>query len=117
MRPYRRFEVDRGKRNDAQAGTRTVLVAALCLVIGFGLGGLWHSRRAQRSALPAEAEAPGPEATIRSAGARSVPPNLAAPAQLKSDPAIVAEVKRRIPNFAALPLEEGSWVLREAALK
>jgi hypothetical protein len=33
------------------------------------------------------------------------------------DPGILAEVKRRIPNFAALSLEEGSQMLREAALK
>jgi hypothetical protein len=38
-------------------------------------------------------------------------------ATLPVDPAIFAEVKRQLPNFASVSLEEGSQILREAALK
>jgi len=38
-----------------------------------------------------------------------------APAQ--TDPALLEEVKRAVPNFATLPLEEGEAVLHDAALK
>ena len=38
-------------------------------------------------------------------------------ANLPADPTIVAEVKRQIPNFASVSLEEGAQTLRQAALK
>jgi hypothetical protein len=38
-------------------------------------------------------------------------------AALPVDPAILAEVKRQLPNFASVSLEEGSQILRETALK
>ena len=52
-----------------------------------------------------EAQAPATPAMVS--------PVAAAP----PDPAIVAEVKRQIPNFATVPLEEGSQILRAAALR
>jgi len=36
---------------------------------------------------------------------------------LPVDPSIIAEVKRQIPNFASVSLDDGSQILREAALK
>src|SRR6185436_17965972 len=38
-------------------------------------------------------------------------------ATLPVDPAVIAQVKRKIPNFASVTLEEGSQILREAAVK
>jgi ABC-type uncharacterized transport system involved in gliding motility auxiliary subunit len=38
-------------------------------------------------------------------------------ATLPVDPAILAEVKRQLPNFASVSLEEGSQILRDTALK
>ena len=105
------------RRNHAQAGIRTLLVATLCLLIGFGLGGLWHSRRTQRSAVNTEKETPREDAGTLSAGTTAVRQSVPAPVQIKFDPAIIAEVKRLIPNFASVSLEEGSQILREAALK
>ena len=112
-------EVDPGKPrgNHAQAGIRTLLVAVLCLFIGFGLGGLWHSRRTQRSPVNTERETPREDAGTLSAGPTAVRQSVQAPVQIKFDPAIMAEVKRQIPNFASVSLEEGSQILREAALK
>jgi len=105
------------RRCHAQAGIRTLLVAALCLFIGFGLGGLWHSRRTQRNAVNTEAETPREDAGRLSAGTTAVLQSVQAPVQIKPDPAIVAEVKRQIPDFASVSLEEGSQILREAAVK
>ena len=50
MKPFPPRQIVHVKRhaNHAQAALRTVIVAALCLGIGFGLGGLWRSRRVQR---------------------------------------------------------------------
>ena len=103
------------RRNHAQAGIRTLLVAALCLFIGFGLGGLWHSRRTQRSTVNTETRSE--DAGRLSAGTTAVLQSVQAPVQIKPDPDIVAEVKRRVPNFVSVSLEEGSQILREAAVK
>ena len=119
MRPFPLPQVDpaQPRRNRSQAGIRTLFVAALCLAIGFGLGGLWHSRHAQRRAVSTEREAPGQDAATPSAGAAAERESVPAPVQTESDPATLAEVKRLIPNFASVSLEEGSRILREAALK
>jgi hypothetical protein len=45
------------------------------------------------------------------------PAGTATGAVLKIDPVVTAEVKRQIPNFASVSLEEGTRVLRESALK
>jgi hypothetical protein len=115
MKPFLLPLVDPLRRNHAQAGIRTLLVAALCLFIGLGLGGLWHSRRAQRSAV--NTETPREDAGRLSAGTTAVLQSVQAPVQIKPDPAILAEVKRQIPDFASVSLEEGSQILREAAVK
>jgi hypothetical protein len=119
MRPFPVPQVDPEKlrRNGAQAGVRTLLVAALCLLIGFGLGGLWQSRRAQQSAVNTAGEAPGRNVGTLSTGTTAVLQSLKAPVQIQFDSAVLAEVKRQIPNFASVSLEEGSQILREAALK
>jgi hypothetical protein len=108
-------QVDPGnlRRNHAQAGIRTLLVGVLCLFIGLALGALWQSRRAQRSAVNTEGKAPGQDVGTLSAGPTAVLQRLEA----SVDPAIIAEVKRQIPNFASVSLEEGSQVLRQAALR
>jgi len=114
MRPFPLPQVDRPRRrHHAQAGVRTLVVGVLCLFIGLGLGALWQSRRAQGSApkaegtaLKAEEDASGPTAPASPVAA--TPPVEAA---------MLAEVKRQIPNFAAVSLEEGSQMLRAAALK
>jgi len=92
-----------------------VIVAALCLGIGFGLGGLWHSRRGQRGGVSTEG---ANEAAVNTkAQAPATPATVSPVAAAPPDPAIVAEVKRQIPNFATVPLEEGSQILRAAALR
>jgi hypothetical protein len=60
-----------------------LLVAALCLVIGLGLGALWHSRRAQRSVGHAEGEAIGQEVGTLSAGTAAVLQSLPGPMQIR----------------------------------
>jgi len=44
-------------------------------------------------------------------------PTEAAAANSQIDPDVAAEVKRQIPNFASVSMEEGTRVLRESALK
>lgn len=83
MRPFPVSQVDSGKlrRNDAQAGIRTLFVAALCLLIGLGLGVLWHSRRAQRIAV--KTEEPRQDVRTLSAGTMAVLQSLKAPVQVR----------------------------------
>jgi len=123
MRPYPSAQVDapRPPRNRGQAGVRTVLVAALCLALGLVLGGFWGSRRARPSAANTAVTAAQQEVETPSAGPdpRSVSPAALAPAPAGAatvDPAILAEVKRQLPNFASVSLEEGTRRLRETAV-
>jgi len=115
MKPFPLPSVDPVRRYHAQTGIRTLLVAALCLFIGFGLGGLWHSRRTQRSTVNTETRSE--DAGRLSAGTTAVLQSVQVPVQIKPDPAIVAEVKRQIPDVTSVSLEAGSQILREAALK
>ena len=103
------------RHNHAQAAIRTVIVAVLCLGIGFGLGGLWHSRHGQRGG--GNTEGANPAVSNTEAQAPATPATVSPVAAAPPDPAIVAEVKRQIPNFASVPLEEGSQMLRMAALR
>ena len=105
------------RRNHAKAEIRTLLVATVCLLLGFGLGGLWHSRRTQPSVVNTEKETPREDAGTPSAGTTAAPQSAPAPFQSKFDPGIIAEVKRLIPNFVSVSLEEGSQIIRQAALK
>jgi hypothetical protein len=119
MRPFAllRFVPGKLRRNHAKAEIRTLLVATVCLLLGFGLGGLWHSRRTQQSVVNTEKETPREDAGTPSAGTMAAPQSVPATVLLKFDPAIIAEVKRLIPNFSSVSLEEGSQILREAALR
>ena len=85
MRPFPASQVDPVKlrRNCAQAGIRTLFVAGLCLLIGLGLGALWHSRRAPRAAVNMEGEAPGQDMGTLSAGTTAVLQGLKAPVQIR----------------------------------
>ncbi len=112
--PPPRIEPRRRRFHHAQSLIRTLLIAAPCLLIGMGLGALWHSRRVQP--IAANTEGTALDVGTLSAGTTAMQ-SLKVPVQIRPDPAIVAEVKRQIPNFAAVSLEEGSRILREAALK
>jgi len=85
MRPFPVPKVDPGKlrHNSAQAGVRTLIVAGLCLFIGLGLGALWHSRRAHRTAVNTEEEAAGQNVGTLSAGTTAVLQGLKAPVQIR----------------------------------
>jgi hypothetical protein len=97
MRPFPLSQVDPAKphRTHAQTGIRTLLVAALCLFIGLGLGGLWHSRRVQRSVVNTEGEAPGQDLGVLSAGTMAVLQHLHGSVEIRFyavlDPATVPE--------------------------
>jgi ABC-type uncharacterized transport system len=68
-----------------------------------------HAVEADLSRAIARLLQPAPPASI----AEAVPP-AAVPT---ADPALTAEVKRLLPNFASISLEEGTRVLRESALQ
>lgn len=115
MKPFSLPEVDPGEPrwNRAQAGIRTLLVGVLCLLIGLGLGALWQSRRGQQSAVNTEGEAPGRNVGTLTVGTTAVLQR----SETSVDAAIIEEVKRQIPNFVSVSMEEGSQILRQAALK
>src|SRR5881394_92324 len=97
MRPCPLSQVDPANPHctHAQTGIRTLLAAALCLFIGLGLGGLWHSRRVQRSVVNTQGEAPGQDVEALSAGRMAVLQQLHGSVEIRfyavMDPATVPE--------------------------
>jgi hypothetical protein len=106
------------RRHHAQASIRTLLVAALCLLIGLGLGGLWNSRRARSSAVNPEREAPGQDVAALSAGTTAVLQRLHAPVEIRFYAVLDrATVPEAVSAFAARVEELLAAYRREAGGK
>jgi hypothetical protein len=83
VEPGRRTVRRKLRRHHAQASVRTLIIAALCLVIGLGLGGLWNSRRAKSSAVNPERETSVQHVPALSAGTTAVLQRLQGPVDIQ----------------------------------
>jgi type IV secretory pathway VirB10-like protein len=103
-----------------RASIRIVFLALVSFFLGVAATVFWFHLAAKR-----DAENPGfPTSSQPSAGQPAAPtisaqsptqPAIANPPPI--DPAAIEEVKRAIPNFASISLEDGQAILRQAALK
>ncbi|MGB7769172.1 MAG: hypothetical protein WBN22_10025 [Verrucomicrobiia bacterium] len=108
-----------------QAHIRIIILALVSFLLGVAATALWFHFAASRNAEISSAQTGGPQTSEEPAAGQ--PPEPVIPAnpparplvvsQAPVDAAAIAEVKQAIPNFASLSLEEGTQVLREAALK
>jgi hypothetical protein len=108
-------------RSGEQGNVRTVLVAVVSFVLGLGAGAMWLYHPAGQTATTANVEATNqPVVAAADESAAVVSPNARAEvAALKPPPATTAtidEVKHLIPNLDSVTLEEGTQILRKAAL-
>src|SRR5579859_2361199 len=116
-----------GSRQIRRAGERgsakSILLAAVCFAVGAGAGGYWiHRVDAQRAqaANPAAKNqpdmgaqgGPGPQSMPTPDQRKNWTPPPAAPAAA----ATIEEVKRAIPNFDTVSLEDGLKILQRASL-
>lgn len=130
--PMNQKEAMEQGRHRAKGVALTSVIAAVCLLLGFGLGGWWRDRSRERSAVGPSSPGGRQDLAALAAGTNAVEVDQTRDrggdnhtpavvpgeeAVLAIDPAIVAEVKRLLPNFASVSMEEGTRVLRESALQ
>jgi hypothetical protein len=103
-----------------QAQVRIILLALVCFLFGVGVTALWFHLAARSgpeissSPTGGEPDAGQPAEPVINANPPARPFVATHP---PVDAATIEEVKQAIPNFASVSLEEGTQVLREAALK
>lgn len=107
-------------RTNEQASIRIVLLALVSFFLGVAATAFWFhlgaTRNAQNPVIQAGVQSSTGESALPAANAGSpAQPVVATP--LPVDPAAIAEVKRTIPNYASLSVDEGTQILRQAALK
>lgn len=117
--------LERHAREDAHV--RTKLLATVCLLAGLGIGAVWYYRTPNRGAVSEEGPAVSQEVVTLSAETKAVQQKLDSPktsspakatvANSQIDSEALAEVKRQVPNYASVSVEEGTRILRESALK
>lgn len=94
---------------------RPVLLPVVSFLLGVGVAALWF-----QFAVKHKAESPAPPASSPSAGGRAAATSPANPSVAKpgtTSPAVIAEVRRALPNYKSLTAEQGAQMLRQAALK
>ena len=106
-----------------RGSAKSILLAAVCFAVGAGAGGYWIHRmdaeRAQNANQAANnqpavdpAGGPGPQSMPTPEQRKNWNPPPAAPATA----ATIEEVKRAIPNFDTVSLEDGLKTLQRASL-
>ena len=110
-------------RNAAEmGGARGVLLAAVCFALGAGAGAYWIHRMDTRSARNGN-QPPDPSAVSalesaaqQSAGSSGQQKNWTPPPAAPAAPDVIADVKRLLPNYATVSLDEGLKTLQRASL-
>ncbi len=102
---------------------RVILLVVVVFLIGIAVGAfaVYRTMKASTANVQREEEVSQPAAAPDSepvrVGRTSVVARPFVVPAATADPATIEEVKRMIPNFDSVSLEEGTRILREAALK
>jgi len=108
-----------------QGRASVVLLVAVSFALGITVG-VFSIRRTDRGAISADRESGGNQAGTLSVETNATVKPLTSPAKAAAPPfasaaafdaADIEEVRRAVPNFTALSLEEGTRVLRQKALE
>ena len=103
-----------------QAQVRVVLLALVCFLLGVGVTAFWFHLTATSNAGISSSPTGGEPDADQSA-VPAIPANPSARPLVASQPpvdaAAIEAVKQAIPNLASVSLDEGTRILREAALK
>lgn len=101
-----------------QGSGRIILLMLVSFLLGLAVAALWFHRPASGDAASAVSQAPVPPPVAQPVGQPTAPPAPPPPANPQlQNPAVIAEVKELVPNFASISLEDGENILRAAALK
>lgn len=106
-------------RTGERASVRIVLLTLISFLLGVAATAFWFHLAAKRNGenpfFQTGAQSSAEQAAAPASNAQSPPQPSAAPG-LPVDPAAVAEVKNAIPNFASISVDDGTRILRQAAL-
>jgi len=122
MKPASANQLGSGKksRTEEQAQIRIIILALVSFILGVLATAFWFhlttKPNAEISSSPATIESDAGQPAQPAINANPSPRPLVAN-HPPVDAAAIAEVKQTIPNFASVSLEDGTQILREAALK
>ena len=112
------------KSEHTESGSaRTVMLALVSFLTGIAVTTLWfhHTPASGGNTATAVSQAVPETAAPEPVGVPAPPPpSTPAPSPgipQPADPAVIEQVKKEVPNFASISLDEGEQILRAAALK
>ena len=112
------------KSEHTESGSaRTVMLALVSFLAGIAVTALWfrHTPASGGNTATAVSQAVPETAAPEPVGVPAPPPpSTPAPSPgipQPADPAVIEQVKKEVPNFASISLDEGEQILRAAALK
>lgn len=122
-----RLAIETGSRNQLQkkeeARIRILLVVLISFAAGVAATAFWFHTTSNRAAenLSSPANRPGnqpdnPQPAAPTSGANSPARTFVEP-PVTVGPAAIDDLKRTLPNYASLSVEQGTEILRQAALK
>ncbi|MGA9780262.1 MAG: hypothetical protein ACLPRE_10085 [Limisphaerales bacterium] len=103
-----------------QAQVRIVILALVCFLLGVVVTAFWfHLTKKPNAEISSSQTSGQPDAGQPAEQAINVnpPPRPFVAGHLPVDSSTIEEVKQAIPNFVSVSLEDGTQILREAALK
>jgi septal ring factor EnvC (AmiA/AmiB activator) len=109
------------RRASEGASVRIILLAAISFLMGVAATAVWFHLTAKRMVL--NSNQAGAPSAVQSAAPAAPSAGVNSSAQLSAEkpspvaPADIEEVKRALPNYASLSLNEGTEILRQTALK
>lgn len=113
--------IARNSRWSEHGSIRIVMVALVSFLAGVGITAVWFHHAAGMNGGTASQTASGAPATAPESVGMPAPPAATpqpppAPAQ-PTDPAVIEQVKREVPDYATASLDAATQTLRAAALK
>jgi hypothetical protein len=110
----------RKARMGEQAQARTVVLVLISFLVGVAATAVWFHvapiPNAENPGPPPADQPDNPPAAVPPSGAGSPAPAFVEP-PVPVAPAAVEDLKRALPDYASLTVDEGTEILREAALK
>ena len=107
-------------RTSEQAQVRIVILALVSFLLGVAATAFWFhlapDRNAENLNPPSDSQPDNPQPAAPAIKANPSAPAFVEP-KVPVAPAAIEDVKRVLPNYASLSVEQGTEILRQAALK
>jgi hypothetical protein len=98
-----------------QASIRIILLSLISFFLGVAATAFWFHQVAKRQTENLSFQTSSQSSLDQSAASAYAQPSVEEP--LPASPIVIAEVKQMIPDYTSVSLEQGTEILRQAALK